>query len=123
MKSSQVFSCYLENTWPHFVTSNQGETCADYGPNLEVDDQIECRQAFPVANGFLNGVTYRHLARSLILIRDDGTGDSALPGGCHVRAQGGENRLEFNPDLEGSSHPDAWQVCRSCKYQNNRASC
>ena len=120
-KSSQIFLYYLENIWPHFVTTNQGETCADYGPNLEVNDQIECRQAFPVANGQM-GVTYRHLDRSMILIKDDGTGDNTRPGGCHVMAQANENRLEFNPDLGGSSHPDAWQVCKSCKYQYNRNS-
>ena len=117
----RFFLYYLENIWPHFVTTNQGETCADYGPNLEVNDQIECRQAFPVANGQM-GVTYRHLDRSMILIKDDGTGDNTRPGGCHVMAQANENRLEFNPDLGGSSHPDAWQVCKSCKYQYNRNS-
>ena len=122
MKSSQVFLYYLENIWPHFVTANRGETCADYGTNLEVNDQVECRQAFPVANGFLSGVTYRHLARSFILIKDDETGDSTLPAGCHVRAQGGQNRLEFNPLTAGNSHQDAWQVCRSCKQQNDRKS-
>ena len=98
--------------------------CADYCTitNLEVKDQVECRQAFPVAAGFLNRVTYRHLTRSMILIKDDGTGDDTRPGGCHVMAEGQDNRLEFNPESQGNSHPNARQVCRSCKYQNNRKS-
>ena len=98
--------------------------------HLEVHDQIDCRQAFPVADDILGdpprirGVTYRHLRRSEIRINDNDDPDATLPAGCHVMAQGAGagNHLEFNPTLVGSSHPNAWQVCRSCKYQNNRKS-
>ena len=124
MKSSLPFSFYLENNQPYFLTTNQNELCTNYGRNLEVHDQIDCRQAFPVADNILGDVTYRHLTRSEIRINDAGDPDATLPAGCHVMAQGAGagNHLEFNPTLEGSSHPNAWQVCRSCKYQSNRKS-
>ena len=119
------FSYYLENIQPHFITTNQAETCTTYGTRIsKVDDQIECRQAFPVAVGSLvNVVTYRNLDRSLIFTNDQGDEDPNLPGGCHVMAKDTNNdntldtnHLEFNADLVGSSHPNAWEVCRSCKY-------
>ena len=124
IKSSQPFLFYLGNVKPYFLTTNQNELCTNYGIHLEVDDQIDCRQAFPVADGILGAVTYRHLTRSEIRVNDNDDPDATLPAGCHVMAQGAGagNHLEFNPTLVGSSHPNAWQVCRSCKYQNNRKS-
>ena len=123
MKSSLPFSFYLENNKPYFVTSNQNELCTDYGVNREVHDQIECRQAFPVANRILGDVTYENLLQSMILV-DDGNEDPTLPAGCHVMVRDGRgqdrNILQFNrvtAATAGRRHQDAWQVCRSCKYQ------
>ena len=127
MKSSQPFSFYLENNKPYFVTTNQNELCTDYGVNREVHDQIDCRQAFPVANRILGDVTYENLLQSMILV-DDGNEDPTLPAGCHVMVMDvvrgtntlrDVNILQFNTfnTTAGSRHQDAWQVCKSCKYQ------
>ena len=77
-------------------------------------DQVDCREAFPVATNSIPGdVTYRNLLRSTIL-----TNDPTLPGGCHVIADNLlGNLLEYNTAMPGSSHVNAWQVCKSCKYQ------
>ena len=47
-----------------------------------------------------------------------------LPGGCHVMVKDVRGRdrniLQFNQvnaATPGRRHQDAWQVCRSCKYQ------
>ena len=117
MKSSQPFSFYLENNKPYFVTTNQNELCTDYGVNREVNDQIDCRQAFPVANSVLGGVTYENILNSNILA-NGGIEDPTLPAGCHVIADNLlGNLLEYNTAMPGSSHVNAWQVCKSCKYQ------
>ena len=114
-----LFSFHQENIQPYFVTTDQDELCTKYGSNLEVTDQVDCREAFPVATNSIPGdVTYRNLLRSTIL-----TNDPTLPGGCHVIADNLlGNLLEFNSAMPGSSHVNAWQVCKSCKYQNNRNS-
>ena len=127
MKSSQPFSFYLENNKPYFVTTNQNELCTNYGIRLEVNDQIDCRQAFPVADNILGDVTYANLRQSNILV-NGGNEDPNLPAGCHVMVRdiGGAtpctscNILQFNQvnsPTSGRRHQDAWQVCRSCKYQ------
>ena len=128
MKSSQPFSFYLENNKPYFVTTNRNELCTDYGVNREVNDQIDCRQAFPVANSVLGDVTYENLLRSMILV-DNGNEDPTLPAGCHVMVRDivrGTNTLrdvnilqfnQVNSATAGRRHQDAWQVCKSCKYQ------
>ena len=127
MKSSLPVSFYLENNKPYFVTTNQNELCTDYGVDREVNDQIDCRQAFPVANSVLGGVTYENILNSNILA-NGGIEDPTLPAGCHVmvRDVGGVtpcdscNILQFNQvnsATAGRRHQDAWQVCRSCKYQ------
>ena len=109
-----LFSFHQENIQPYFVTTDQDELCTKYGSNLEVTDQVDCREAFPVATNSIPGdVTYRNLLRSTIL-----TNDPTLPGGCHVIADNLlGNLLEFNSAMPGSSHVNAWQVCKSCKYQ------
>ena len=123
MKSSQLFSFYLENNKPYFVTTNQNELCTDYGVNREVNDQIDCRQAFPVADNILGDVTYENILESNILA-NGGIEDPTLPAGCHVMVKDvrGQDRniLQFNQvnsATAGRRHQDAWQVCRSCKYQ------
>ena len=123
MKSSQPFSFYLENNKPYFVTTNQNELCTNYGRFLEVHDQIDCRQAFPVADNILGDVTYANLRQSNILV-NGGNEDPNLPAGCHVMVRDvrGQDRniLQFNQvntATAGRRHQDAWQVCRSCKYQ------
>ena len=93
------------------LTDQPNELCSDGNiPLRHVENEIDCRKAFPQAQQRFGNIAYRIVRISNILIDDD-----TRPTGCHVIREGNNHFLEFNTNLAESRHIDAWQVCRESR--------
>ena len=88
----------------------QNTLCSD--PQKAIGDDITCRKAFPVADGYVTNtlggtLLYENLRQSNIEVdRPD------LPYGCHIFLNpGAQYILQFNTNQAGTASQSAWPVC------------
>ena len=103
----------LQNNPPPQLYDVFGQNTLCLDPQKAIGDDITCRKAFPVADGYvtntlLGTLLYENLRQSNIEVdRPD------LPYGCHIflNPLNQQHILQFNTNQAGTASQSAWPVC------------
>ena len=102
----------LQNNPPPQLYDVFGQNTLCLDPQKAIGDDITCRKAFPVANGYVTNTLGGTLVYENLIQSDIEVNRPDLPYGCNIFLNpGAQYILQFNTNQAGTASQSAWPVC------------